>query len=362
MNKRTEIQTEATNTIIKNKFTGIIDLSPRSGKSKVILDSVKTLKNSNILITAPFDTILDSWKVELNKWGYGDNDIKLINQRSLNKEDLANYNIIVCDEVHTLSDNQKSLLQPFKNKILGATGSLGDKTKKALRWELGLKPIFTYSIEQAIEDGIISNYEIVLHYVDLDNKISNIPYGTKAKPLIGTELQAYNWFSSQFERMKFLSYNNPGLNAVKMNYARLRSNVIYNSINKLSKALELKKNSSRCLIYTARTEVADKISKSYHSKSEDDNLESFALGKIKKLAVVQMVSMGVTIKNLKHVIVHQLQSSEEMSMQKFLRAMNLEDEKIAKIEIIVVKNTQDQSWVDKSISWIPKEKITINNN
>jgi hypothetical protein len=44
-------------------------------------------------------------------------------------------------------------------------------------------------------------------------------------------------------------------------------------------------------------------------------------------------------------------------MQKFLRAMNLEDDKVAKIEIIVVKNTQDQSWVDKSISWIPKEKI-----
>jgi superfamily II DNA or RNA helicase len=296
MNKRTEIQTEATNIIIKSNFKGLIDIAPRVGKTKILLDAISTLKYNNILVTVPFDTILDSWNTEKDKWGFGVNTIKIINQRSLNKESLDIYDVIICDEIHTLSDNQKLVLQPFKNKILGATGSLGDKTKKALRWELGLKPIFTYSIEQAIEDGIISNYEIVLHYVNLDNIKKNVEYGTKAKPLIGTELQAYNWFSSQFERMKFLSYNNPGLNAVKMNYARLRSNVIYNSVNKLSKVLELKKQASRCLIYTARTEVADKISKSYHSKSEDDNLESFALGKIKKLAVVQMVSMGRFLK------------------------------------------------------------------
>jgi superfamily II DNA or RNA helicase len=354
MSKRIEVQSKAVEAVISNNFKGLIDISPRVGKSKIALDCISKFPDDKILITAPFNPILESWEEEFIKWKFDNTNIKLINQRSLSKENLSYYDKIICDEVHTLSEAQLTLLVPHKDKILGLTGSLGNQTKKELRYWLGLKPIFTYSIEQAINDGIISNYQIILHYVTLDKIKSNIEYGTKKDIRTGNELQAYNYYSNKFENMKFLRLHLP-----KMMMAGKRSEIIYNSVNKLKKTIELKRKSKRCLIYTTRTSIADKISKSYHSKSEEDNLESFASNKIKKLTVCQMVSMGVTIKNLKHVIVHQLQSSEEMSMQKFLRAMNLEDEKIATIEIVVLKNTQDENWVSSAIKWIPKEKITI---
>lgn len=355
MSKRQEIQNLAIQKAQEHNYYGILDISPRVGKTYIAIQCLQNLKDKRVLITAPFNTILDSWEKEFVKWSYRHPFIKLINQRSLNNENLNDYDVIICDEIHTLSENQLSILNPHKLKIFGLTGSLGKDTAKELRYWLGVKTIFKYSIEEAVNDGIISNYEIVIHYVDLD-KLAKYEYGTKKKMFTGNELAAYNFYSGKFEQMKFMR-----LQTVKMMYAGKRAEVVYNSVNKLKKTLELKKQADRCLIYTTRTSIADKISKSYHSKSEEDNLEKFASGKIKKLTVCQMVSMGVTIKNLKHVIVHQLQSSEEMSMQKFLRAMNLDDDKVAKIEIVCLKNTVDENWVKKAISWIPEDKITTNN-
>ena len=38
--------------------------------------------------------------------------------------------------------------------------------------------------------------------------------------------------------------------------------------------------------------------------------------------------------------------------------MNFEGEETAIIELVVVKDTQDEVWVEKAISFVPQEKIT----
>lgn len=358
MNKREEIQMQAVNAIIKNKFHGIVDVAPRVGKTKLAIDALKTIMNNKILIIAPFNPIIDSWKTELNKWYEGYKYIDIINQRSLSNIDLNDYDLIVSDECHTLSELQLMILRLSNKPILGLTGSLGKDSKKVLKLNLQLKPIYTYTIEEAIKDSIISNYKLNIHYVKLDSNKSNIEYGTKKKPLKGTEQEAYKWFTGQFERFKVLGYGNAGMENVKYLYAGKRATLLYTSLNKFNKSRELIKKSNKCLIFTTRTNIADKLCpNSYHSKSEEDTLEQFSKGKIKKLAVCNMVSMGVTIKGLKHIIGHQIQSSEEMAIQKFLRAMNFEGDEIATIDLIVVKDTQDEIWVEKAISFVPQEKI-----
>ena len=359
MNKREEIQMQAVNAIIKNKFHGIVDVAPRVGKTKLAIDALKTIMNKKILVIAPFNPILDSWKLELKKWYKNYKDIDIINQRSLSNIDINSYDLIVADECHTLSELQLMILKLSEKPILGLTGSLGNNSKKILKLNLMLKPIFTYSIEEAITDKIISNYKLNIHYVNLDNIKSNVEYGTIKKPLKGTEAEAYKWFTGQFERFKVLGYGNAGMENIKYLYAGKRATLLYTSKSKFNKAKELITKSKICLVFTTRTTIADKLCpNSYHSKSEEDSLEDFAKGTTKKLAVCNMVSMGVTIKGLKHIIGHQIQSSEEMAIQKFLRAMNFEGEETALIELVVVKDTQDEIWVDKAISFVPQEKIT----
>jgi len=356
---QTQVQTQGTDAIIKNDFKGILDVAPRVGKSKIVIDALKTVPDKKVLIIAPFNPILESWNSELTKWYPEYKNITIANQRSLSVFKLSEYDLIISDECHTLSELQLMILSNCGLPILCVTGSLGDIKRKVLKMWFKVKPIFTYTIEEAISDGIISNYKVNIHYVELDNTKVNVEYGTKLKPLKGTEVQAYKWFTGQFERFKVLAYGNRAMENIKYQYANKRATLIYNSINKFNKAKSLITKSNNCLVFTTRIAIADKLcAKSFHSKTEEDTLEDFSKGKIKKLAVCNMVSMGVTLKNLKHIIAHQMQSSEELAMQKFLRAMNFEGDKEALIELIVVKDTQDDNWVQKCISFVPEEKIT----
>lgn len=68
ISKRDEIQKLASFNIIKNKFNTLIDIAPRVGKSKICIESFNTLTNKSILVTAPYNSILESWKNEISKW------------------------------------------------------------------------------------------------------------------------------------------------------------------------------------------------------------------------------------------------------------------------------------------------------
>jgi hypothetical protein len=72
--------------------------------------------------------------------------------------------------------------------------------------------------------------------------------------------------------------------------------------------------------------------------------------------------MGVTIFNLKHAIIHQLNSVEERAIQRILRVMNYEKGNKANIDLLCVKNTVDETWVAKSLSFVPEEKINVIDN
>ena len=102
---RNKIQSDAVKSIIDNNYQGIIDVAPRVGKSKIAIDSIKKLKKQKILITAPYNSILDSWQEEFRKWKVAKTKRpEVINQRSLEKVDISKYDLIISDEIHTLSD------------------------------------------------------------------------------------------------------------------------------------------------------------------------------------------------------------------------------------------------------------------
>lgn len=348
---RNKIQKQALDKIKLFNYEGIIDVAPRVGKSKIAIDAMKTLKKK-VLITAPFNSILDSWQAEFQKWGVN-NPPDVINQRSLEKTNLENYDLIISDEIHTLSDRQLETLAG--NKVLGFSGSIGSRTKLKLSNNLGIKPIYTYSIDQAIEDGIISDYNINIITCKLDNSIRYIPAGNKTKQFKVTEYNNYAYLTAQFDR-----FRQAGKENAKFSFASKRANLIYKSNTKIQACKTLLKTLSRALIFTARTEVADLLGdKAYHSKVKENNLEDFINGDIDKLAVCEMSSMGITIPNLKVGVFHQMRSSEESAIQKVLRMCNWEDGETAQIYIFMYENTQDEYWVYKAIEPFSKDKTNF---
>lgn len=359
MLSREIVQNNAVNAIIKSNYSGIVYVSPRVGKSKIVCDILKmpAFKKSKILITAPYNTILESWNNEFEKWKVNTKNITLINQRSLSKVKLTDYKHIICDEIHTLSANQIVELQKTDAPILGLTGSLSKESKKLLKDELYVEPIYTYSVEDAINDGIVADYRIYLIGVPLDNKDKYIEAGTAKQKFMTTEYANYQYLTSQFEKFKKMSWNNKKFDAVKMQFASKRASMLYTAKSKIAVAKKIITEHNRCLIFTARTETADDFATSYHSKSKEDYLEQFKDGTINKLAVCEMTNMGITIPNLKVGIFHQMKSSEESAIQKVMRMCNVEQDEVAEIYITYFINTVDEEWVKKAVSALNPEKI-----
>lgn len=354
---RERVQQECVNRIISSDYQGIVLVAPRVGKSKILIDSLREKIDWNLYVSSPYETIRENWIEQLEIWKGMDIPLHSICSRSLDKIP-ENLDLLVIDEIQTLSEKQIMTIKLKKPKrLLGLTGTLNDDNKLKLWRELKLKTIFDYSIDQAIEDGIISNFEVIIVECEFDDTNKNILSGTKKKSSWTTELGHYQFLTKQFEKFKVLSWSKPEMEALKMKYAGDRSRFIYSSNSKFEIAKKIVDSTERCLIFTGLQEKADLFGPSFHSNSNNNNLDKFIVEEINKLAVIEMVNMGITIPNLKTAIVHQLKSNSEMSLQKILRMCNLEGEKVAKIYLTVYKNSVDEKWIEKALETVNPNKI-----
>lgn len=293
---REEIQNQCLseiNRFFASQHRGYIHVSPRVGKSKIVIDFLRD-KKLKVLLTSPYNSILDSWKKEFEKWGLT-NTPKLINQRSLEKEE-EKYDFIICDEVHSLSENQRGEILRLKpDNFLGLSGTLSDESKVVLRSILGATEIYEFSIEQAILHNIISDYDITIIPCFLDIADKYIEAGNKKKRFYTTERQQYEFLSKMFNKFKIMGWQDEKYIPVKFSWARKRAELIYKSKTKINVCKQLlnQLQEERKLIFTAYTDIADTLSEyAFHSKSNPDNLDRFIEGEINDLAVCNMVNMG----------------------------------------------------------------------
>jgi superfamily II DNA or RNA helicase len=346
---REEVQASFTSSIIQNKYSGIFVCSPRVGKTRSLLAALTPIQHLKILVVVPFNTIKQSWEKEIIKWNYKGN-LDIVLRTSLKTVDLTSYNLIVKDECHLISESEITLYKEAKKPICAITGTLGKYASDKWKYRLGVIEKFRYDVIDAVEDSIISDYSVTVHYCKLDNKDQYIEVNGK----LLTEQQAYARFTSSMEY-----HGNKGNTHLKLFFAGRRARLIYSSKEKIEKAKSLIKSKRRVLVFTALTEVANKLCKqTVHSKSLDKQvLSKFQSGKINKVSAIGMIDMGVTLKNLKYCLAHQLNSKEERAIQRILRVMNIEGDKKAEIDVLCVKGTVDETWVTSSLSFVPETKI-----
>lgn len=259
-----------------------------------------------------------------------------------------------------LSIGELITIQKKKPKrIIVLSGTMNASTKADLSIFLKVKPIFTYSIEQAINDNIISNFIINIIKIEFDNVHKVIESGTKKFPKLVTEAEHNRFLTAQFNKFKTLSYSDYSYSSIKEMYARKRKSFIYQSKSKLDFCKKLIEKSDRCLIFTGFTQEAEYLcDKSYTVKNKKEkNLDKLIEGEIDKLSVINMSSVGITVPNLKHVIMHQCQSNDETALQKILRACNLEGDRVAQIDVVCYKDSVDEEWTMNAFSSVNKDKI-----
>jgi len=356
MTLRDQRQAEFAEKWINNGKFGILNLCPRFGKIRTSINIFNKLKPKTILIAYPDNKIKDSWEADFEEMGFDSSNVTYTTHLSLWKHEEQKFDIVVIDEIHLLSEAQiesAKVLLENNTCVLGLTGTLSRWTEETLAQELDLMVVAHYPIEQAIEEGVIVDYEITVLRVPLDGIIIQDFKGKKRTEK--RHFDTYGWMIDKFER--------EGRNTMFLRLGRMR--VIQSSLAKKKATIKLleKHKDERVLVFCGVTKIADSLGiPSYHSKSDEkETFEEFAEGNgVNHLAVVKIGNTGVTYKPLNRVIINYFDSNAENLAQKINRCMAMEYnnlEKKAQIYIVSTNEEVELKWLKKALEFFDKSKI-----
>ena len=358
MSLRDQRQQEFAEQWLESKRFSIMYLCPRFGK---IFNSINILEQLNphctVLVAYPDNKIRHSWEEDFKKREYNNPNVTFTTHLSLKKYVDKIFDIVILDEIHLLSDSQIDICKElFKEnrQVLGLTGTMSQETTNTLWNELKLPVLATYSIAQAIEEGVITDYEITIVHVPLDNKIK-LSYKGRYK----TEKQKFDelgWVINKMEK--------EGRDTMFMRLARMR--IIQSSLAKLNKTIDLLHTAQqeRILVFCGTIAIAENLGiPCHHSKSGDKELfNAFVNGRdeINHMAVVRIGNTGVTYTLLNKVIINYFGSNAENLAQKINRCMSMEyDNPNKKANIWIVSTTEpvEAKWLNKALEFFDKQKI-----
>lgn len=351
---RDKRQQEFADIFLNHGKFGILNLCPRFGKIYTTINILEKMdKDISILIAYPDLKIKAAWEADFETRGYNNPNITYTTHLSLKKHTEAQYDLIVLDEVHLLSEAQIEAAKELKcDNVLGLTGTLSSYTERTLNEELSLIVLAEYTIDQAIQEGVIVDYQITVVHVPLDNA-TKVDYKGKMK----TEKQQFDAYGWVINKMMAT-----GKDTMFLRLARMR--IIQNSLAKLNKTKQLlaKHKDERILVFCGVTKIADKLGiPSYHSKSDDKEIfTDFAEGEGNHLAVVKIGNTGVTYKPLNRVIINYFDSNGENLAQKINRCMAMEynnPDKKAQIYIVCSTEEVEIKWLKKALEFFDQDKI-----
>lgn len=357
MNKRDILQEEWANSFMKGDGKSILHLCPRSGKIRTSIRIFKKIEKllgakPRILIAYPDKNIQQSWESDFQAVGFDDSNVEYVTHISLAKVKQNTYDIIVCDEVHLLSANQKTQLNELIKfnrdaYVVGLSGTLSEKTELELRVECKLPVITEYTLDEAINDGIISDYKINVVRVDLDDVTI---VDKKKKRTEKQKYRAITWVIENKGQSLFLSLS--------------RMRIVHNSLAKIAmtKRILSKLKDKRTLVFCANNKVAKELGCKVHTSKfhDQDEFEKFIgdTSKHNHLAVCKIGNTGVSFKSLDHIVINAFDSNSENLTQRICRSLILDEkDKVSTIYIVTSNEKAELRWLEKSLEFFDQNKI-----
>ena len=298
-----EVQREARRELELNDGSGIVEMATGTGKSKIPIDIAKEEADYKykILLIVPTQKLRDvNWKNEFDKW-----DASEIWNMNVQKECYASlhkinghFDLIILDEVHNITEaNSVFFEQCTYKRIIGLTATMPNKNIKLdiLRTNK-MKVVFTVTVDEAVEWGLISPYKITVVRTTLNKVNKNVAAGSKLKPFFQTEQAAYDYvskciFELQYEKEKDIItneyfYQRRELTSSERKKLEMlifkRLHLIYNLSSKLAVATYIKNylipKTTRTLIFAGSIAHAQFMcDNSFHSKTpkNDTSFDDF---------------------------------------------------------------------------------------
>ena len=353
--KKDLIQEKIQNTIIENNCKGIILSSVRSGKTKMILESIKNHSNNKeitVFIAYPNIDVRISWENEINRLNFKQTIIfSTFMSLEKNKKVIADY--YVFDEAHLLGEeNQMPIageIAENNNHVLFASGTYNSDTLADLMMYTRMDLIVNYGTDEAIKDGIVSDYTIYIHKFKLDN-LKKVEYG-KVKKWTSTEQKECNRLSNRI----LMS------NGQQKMFASLERMRFINSCQSLIDTVNkwiAKNEDERFILFSSDEKTGLRYNlPMFNSKSKDDTvLKEFQQGEINQLCLLRKASAGVTFPELQNIVITAINSNGENLEQMIGRSL-LDDTEHSNIHIFVSTEEFQNKWLKKSLDLVNNSRI-----
>lgn len=358
MSQQDILQEEISNYYVNNGSKDCYNISVRVGKTRLSILIMQKLKVRKVLILYPFDTIRQSWEDEFVKMDWRPEEVVYSTYLSIAKH-IGKYDIIFADEIQKMSEHKMGILNDLlliNKRFLGLSGTYSEETKEQLYELCGLTVNYEYTTEQAIKDGIVADYEVIIKQFKLDDSKQYLKV-----------LKTKSYMTTERGELKAINRRIINTSGEMQKFARINRMQWINKCNSLKKkTLELinELKYERFLLFAGDTKFLDDLGiPTYHNKnSKDDNLELFKRQKINHLGLCQLANQGTTFPNLSHIIITNINSNSENLFQKLARSLLLDGAERSKIYIICSEEDFQIKWLMKALSNVPKNKIIWKTN
>ena len=353
--KREEVQEEALKATEGRRRCSVV-LGTGVGKTLVGLLHIEknTSELHNVLVVAPKKSIFQSWSDDAVKFGKQDllKRITFSTYIGLPKRDPNEYDYIYLDECHSLLDSHRVFLDVYKGGILGLTGTppKHKSSEKGIMVSQFCPVVYTFKADDAIDNGIINDYQIIVHELKLD-EAKNYQVNMKTKSFVTSEKQNYNYWGNRIEMGQ-----GP---AQMLRVMRMKAMMEYPSKEKYTKRL-MQSINTKCIVFANTQDQADRLCRfSYHSgnSNSEQNLISFKDGKITKLSCVLQLNEGINIPELRQGIIMHAYGNERKASQRIGRLLRLNPKDKAIVHILCYTGTVDERWVKEALEGFDQSKV-----
>lgn len=390
-------------------------LSTGFGKSKVVIDILKRLNPTKVLILVNSTLLRDTnWEAEFVKWGEEElfSRVELSTYQSAYKwkkedRDLTGV-FVIADEVDFAADTielSKFFYEYPEIKVLGLTGFI-TATKRA--WFEAHLPVFTeLTADMAQEMKILNNLHFVFVKYDLSNNSSDITVEYKKhgeiRKFTQSENNAYDYANKKAMYQisldqKFYSEYMLG-EITKAEYeSKLKSNqyhvrkavaarndLLLHSKSTVIMAKKLLEHiletqpDSKVIVFSKRTAQSVKVcgeeniyNGTITKKKAQQNYDDFNSGTKRVLGVCDKVNRGANIDGLDTGVLETFFGSDTKAAQRFGRLMRLKPDQVATVYILLpyymrkevnntftLQETQQVKWARKMLASTKIKSSTI---
>ena len=372
-------QKKALNAWAKGGYNGSIIAGTGFGKSRcgvlavchIIdnLDKNKTKHEPRALILVPTVQLQDQFKEEFKKWDKESYlmHVEVMCYQSAYKLIDEDFDIVVCDEVHLgLSPKYRKFFENNTyNALLCMTATLPEEEEYNLRLQ-EIAPInYTITLDKCVSLGLVSPYEIHCVPVKLTD-IEQADYKKVNNKFVYWKYQLGNFDAFNEAKRVLADSSAPPekKQAAAQFYAciRARKKIVDFASQKIYALQKIVVNNpeEKILVFGGANAFTDQLAEAtetlstvYHSgktkKQKEQAIKDFKDGTKPVLCSTKALNQGFDVPDAGMGVICGLTSKSLSMVQRVGRLIRFQEDKVGRIFILYVKDSQEEKWLNNSI-------------